>query len=253
MNDGKGHVATPDLYGMPYKEVTLTTIDNEQLHSYVSIHPDGSATKTVVILCPNAGNIGHSLPIAQIFYETFGYNVFIYSYRGYGKSSGESNEIGLKKDADCAMEFILNHEILNKTSIILYGRSLGGAVAIYIGSKNYKIVKGMILENTFLSIRKTIPHIFPILSNFTRLCHQIWNSEADITKINSEVPMLFISAGQDEIVPPSHMKTLYGLSHSTIKEFKFYQDAHHNDTVLGPDYWHTVQRFIRSSVEPLET
>lgn len=247
-------VLRPDHYGMPFEEVLLDTPDGEKIHMYVLTHDptqQGYVAKTVMILCPNAGTIGDALPIVELFYKAMHYNVVIYSYRGYGESSGVSDEVGLKIDADTVMKYVLNHSQLEKTSLILYGRSLGGAVSIYIASQNFTQVKALVLENTFLSIRKCIPHIFPVLSRFTFLCHQIWDSEHAILKVSPDVQMLFLCASDDEIVPPDHMETLYETSPSAIKSRVMFDGAHHNDTCLSPDYWNIVENFIKT-IDPVE-
>lgn len=255
MNDGRGYCATPDEYDMPdFETVYLTTEDGETLHAYSLKHDPklpNYTNKTVLVLSPNAGNIGHALPIIAMFYNNFHYNVFVYSYRGYGKSTGTPSEKGIKLDTKAVMKHIASDEQFLQSSLVLYGRSLGGAVAIYIASKMQGAVQGLILENTFLSIPKTVPHIFPFLKYFTVFVHQRWESEKIVSTIPSSVPVLFFSARQDEIVPPSHMDTLYRLSQSQDKTFFRYEQSQHNDTVAQPEYWERVQDFIKNKVNPV--
>ena len=73
----------------------------------------------------------------QMFYEA-GYNVFILSYRGYSNSQGKPSEQGLKFDSQAAFDYLLNCDKINSQQIIVFGRSLGGAVAIDLVSKNQK-------------------------------------------------------------------------------------------------------------------
>ncbi|KAH3671227.1 hypothetical protein WICMUC_004744 [Wickerhamomyces mucosus] len=251
MNNSREKTDKPSMYGIPFEENYLETKDGIKLHSYLMLQNPNSSNytnKTIVILCPNAGNIGHSLPIVELFFKNFGYNVFIYSYRGYGFSTGEPSEMGLKIDADTAMNFLAQHDQISKSSIFLYGRSLGGAVAIYIASKNYFNVHGVILENTFINLRACIPHIFPLLSNVAFLCHDKWDSEKDILQINQEVSVLFLSATDDEIVPPQHMDRLYKVCNSTNKNIVRFKDSKHNETVTFPNYWDIIYEFITKSV-----
>ncbi|ODV74604.1 uncharacterized protein CYBJADRAFT_166403 [Cyberlindnera jadinii NRRL Y-1542] len=254
LNDARLKTDTPDEYDMPYENMFLETPDGEKIHTFLLLHDrtlPGYKNKTIIVLCPNAGNIGNSLPIVQLLYKEMGYNVLIFSYRGYGESTGTSTEDGIKTDADTVMKFVMEHDQLSNSSVVLYGRSLGGAVAIYIASKNYVPVKAVVLENTFLSIRKAIPHIFPFLRNFTFLCHQVWDSEHDILKVSPEVEMIFLCAEKDEIVPPDHMARLYELSPATVKSRTVFDGAHHNDTVVYPSYWNIVHDFIKS-IPPVE-
>ena len=107
----------------------------------------------------NAGNIGYRLPIAKVLAEELGCNVFMLQYRGYGLSTGAPNEKGINIDAQTGLDYIRNRHELRNTRIVLYGQSLGGAVAIGLAARNKKSgdIAGIILENTFTSIRKMIP------------------------------------------------------------------------------------------------
>ncbi|CCG22892.1 hypothetical protein CORT_0D00430 [Candida orthopsilosis Co 90-125] len=255
LNDGHGYCATPDEYGIPYEALNLTTSDGETLQCY-SMKQDSKSpdytNKTVLMLSPNAGNIGHSLPIASIFYTKFGYNVFIYSYRGYGHSTGTPSEMGLKKDADTVVEYLIqNDNQYQQSSIVLYGRSLGGAVAIYIAATKSASIDGLVLENTFLSIRKTVPHIFPVLKYITSFVHQKWDSELLLSQVSPKIPVLLLSARKDEIVPPQHMDEIYNLLPSDCKDMVKFEDSYHNDTVLQESYWDTIHTFIRDKVNPV--
>ncbi|CAI5756289.1 unnamed protein product [Candida verbasci] len=243
LNDGHGYCATPDEHSMEYKLIELKTKDGETLQCY-SIKQDPKVenykNKTILMLTPNAGNIGHALPIVSMFYKNFGYNVFIYSYRGYGKSTGFPSEKGLKIDADTVMDYIEKDEQYKAGKLILYGRSLGGAVAIYIAAN--RKVDAVVLENTFLSLKKTIPHVFPVLKYFTNFVHQKWNSEALISKITA--PTLLISGTKDEIVPPVHMDIIYDKLKVEKKIIKY--DKFHNDTILTDGYFEEIDNWIES-------
>ncbi|ODV93131.1 hypothetical protein PACTADRAFT_51761 [Pachysolen tannophilus NRRL Y-2460] len=246
--DGHGKVDTPDVYGMDnYEHIDVVTRDNETIKMFV-IRNDSSkidySNKTVLMLCPNAGNMGHSLPIAQLFYVNMKCNVIIYSYRGYGKSTGTPSEAGLKIDAESVCEWIMKDNQISNSKIILHGRSLGGAVAIYIASSHPNLIGGIILENTFLSITKLIPYLFPYLKYVSFLCHEKWNSENLIPEIPSNIPILFLSGAKDEIVPPIHMKELFKLSKSLDKTFKEFPNGFHNDTIVQENYWYYVDQFI---------
>lgn len=256
LNDGRGYCATPDALDMPhYEQLFLDTPDGVKIQCYVLKHDPNSTSysnKTVLILPPNAGNIGHGLHTVAIFYKDFGYNVVILSYRGYGKSTGTPLESGIKIDAQTVLKHITEtDEQLLLSSLVLYGRSLGGAVAIYIASLYSSKVLGIILENTFLSIPKTVPHIFPALKYFTGLVTEKWNTESLIPTIPSSIPLLCFSARSDEIVPPSHMDRIFDLVSSDEKSMYKYKNSSHNDTDIQPHYWERVQEFIREKVNPV--
>jgi fermentation-respiration switch protein FrsA (DUF1100 family) len=248
-------VDTPASYDIPFEDITIETVDGEKLKAYVMLHDrDSSPRKTVLMLDPNAGNMGHYLGIANLFYTHMNYNVVTFSYRGYGLSTGTPSEAGIKTDASAMLDYLHKHPLISQTSLVLYGRSLGGAVAIYMSQlpKGMEMVKGLILENTFLSILKVIPNVFPLLSQLTFLCSEKWRSEDIIGKIPSTIPMLFLGGAQDELVPPDHPRRLYELSKSSNKVFKAFPRGTHNDTSAQPDYWEEVHAFIHDTVEPAE-
>lgn len=256
LNDGHGYCATPDELDMPnFEEIFLQTEDGIKLQCYVlkhDRHAENYTNKTVLILSPNAGNIGHALPIVLIFYRSFGYNVVIYSYRGYGKSSGKPLEVGLKLDARRILSFIMHEDDqLSQSSVVLYGRSLGGAVAIYMASIQPEAISGIILENTFLSIPKTVPHVFPLLKYFAIFVNQIWDSERLVPTIPENIPLLMLSARKDEIVPPSHMDRIFQLLRAQDKTFYKYENSAHNDTVAQPSYWDRIHDFIALKINPV--
>lgn len=254
LNDGRGKCSTPDDYGMNYEPISLKTEDGETLQCFLLKHDaslNGYTNKTVLILSPNAGNIGHALPIVSIFYEKFNYNVFIYSYRGYGKSTGSPTEKGLKLDAKAVMKYLSEDKQYSESSIVLYGRSLGGAVAIYIAATFPEMIQAIVLENTFLSITKAVPHIFPFLRYFTSFVHQTWELEKLVPLIPSNIPVLLLSAQKDEIIPPDHMKQIFELSESNEKIMHKFENSSHNDTVIQPGYWELIQTFIQDKVNPI--
>lgn len=243
--DARKHVDTPAIRGLPYERVVMTTKDGVTIEAY-DLQKENSKS-TVLILCPNAGNIGFFIPIVELFYRQLNMSVFIYSYRGYGFSEGSPNEKGLKLDADRAISYLATNEFHKTKKLVLYGRSLGGANAIYISSKYPDLVDGVILENTFLSIRKVIPYMFPFLKNVAFMCHEIWNSEELMPKSNTNTPFLFLRGLKDEIVPPGHMKRLFELCPSSLKRVFEFPLGHHNDTILQDGYWDIIREFLKDN------
>lgn len=116
---------------------------------------------TMLMFHGNAGNIGHRVPIARSLVHTLNCNVVMLEYRGYGLSTGKPDERGLKIDAQTGLDWILSQEEFVDTQVVLYGQSLGGAVAISLAEKNQDIIAALVLENTFLSVRKMVPRFVP--------------------------------------------------------------------------------------------
>lgn len=158
-------VPRPIQYGISdYEELRLPTPDGETLGAFFIRPSNGGLVRNVTILMfhGNAGNIGHRVPIAKVLEENLGCNVLMLEYRGYGMSTGTPNEEGLTLDAQTALDYIRNRKDIEGTKIVVYGQSLGGAVAIQLVAKNQEAgdVVGLIVENTFTSMRKMIPRFF---------------------------------------------------------------------------------------------
>jgi len=167
-------VPRPSQFGvLDYEDLRLPTPDGETLGAFF-IRPSNkglAGNATIMMFHGNAGNIGHRVPIAKVLEENTGCNVLMLEYRGYGMSTGVPNEEGLIIDAQTGLEWIRNGKETKGHKIIVYGQSLGGAVAIQLVERNQKAgdVVGLILENTFTSIRKMIPRsakvIFIVCAN----------------------------------------------------------------------------------------
>lgn len=187
-----------------YEELEIPTPDGETLSAFLIRPANRTQARPITILSfhGNAGNIGHRLPIAKVLSHDLGCTTVMIEYRGYGLSTGDPNEKGLAIDAQTGLDYIRNREDLKAHKIIVYGQSLGGAVSIDLVSKNKGAgdIKGLMLENTFLSIAKMIPKAVPIARYLAPLCHEYWRSEDLIPQI-TDVPILFLSGMRDEIVP----------------------------------------------------
>ncbi|GAA5954454.1 hypothetical protein JCM21900_006813 [Sporobolomyces salmonicolor] len=243
------NVPTPDQFGMPYEELTLTTPDGVRVKAFLMLHDrdgvDPSDRPTVLLLHANAGNVGHRLPLAKVYWDRMRCNVLALSYRGYGHSEGSPDERGICLDAQSALDYILSHPKLEKTKIWLYGQSIGGAVAIYLAAKNAQRVHGLVIENTFLSLPKLIPHVLPFVAPFVPfLLHQIWPSEKYIAMLPKEFPVLFLAGSRDELVEPGQMKGLWKVCGSATKEWREFPNGTHNDTCAQPHYFAHIAAFV---------
>ena len=107
----------------------------------------------------NAGAVQHRLPIARVLEDGLNCNILMMEYRGYGLSTGTPDEKGIMIDAQTGLDYILQREETRNTKIVVYGQSLGGAVTTQLVANNQheRRIRGMVLENTFTSMRKLIP------------------------------------------------------------------------------------------------
>ncbi|UNI14604.1 bem46 protein, variant [Purpureocillium takamizusanense] len=238
----------PSQFGIrDFEELVIPTDDGEKLSAFYIRGPRGNKNSNITVLMfhGNAGNIGHRLPIARMIINYIGCNVFMLEYRGYGTSTGEPDEAGLTVDAQTGLNYLRQRAETRDHKLVIYGQSLGGAVSIKLVAKNQDAgdIAGLILENTFLSMRKLIPSVIPPAKYLTLLCHQVWPSETILPSIKN-VPVLFLSGLQDEIVPPSHMRQLYELCKAPSKTWRPLPGGDHNSSVLEEGYFEAMTQFV---------
>ncbi|KAI0154778.1 Alpha/Beta hydrolase protein [Xylariaceae sp. FL1272] len=241
-------VPRPSQFGLrDCEELVIPTNDGEKLSAFYIRGPRRGrfANCTILMFHGNAGNIGHRLPIARMLINTIGCNVFMLEYRGYGLSTGEPDEKGLTLDGQTALDYLRDRAETRSHKYIVYGQSLGGAVSIKLVAKNQHAgdIVGLILENTFLSMRTLIPSVIPPAKYLALLCHQIWPNETILPTI-TEVPILFLSGLQDEIIPPSHMRRLFELTNAPTKIWKPLPGGDHNSSVLEAGYFEAIAEFV---------
>jgi len=238
---------SPRSFGLEalFEEVFITTPDGLRLQAYLILSPvDSHLAPTILYFHGNAGNLSYRFPNIKRLVLDLKCNVLILSYRGYGKSEGWPTEKGLKIDAQAALDYLSMREDINSNYIILFGRSLGGAVALHLAAQNQSRVKAVMVENTFTSITDMIDVVLPFLKYVKRLCTIGWTN-IDIVR-NIEVPILFLSGGRDELVPPWMMQKLFDTAtKSKGKKFHLFPFGQHMDTFLADGYYEKVEAFIR--------
>lgn len=187
---------TPSDWQLPYEDVSLDTHDGEQLHGwYIPAADDSQARPVLLFFHGNAGNISHRRASLEIFHR-LGLNQLIIDYRGYGKSTGKPSEAGLYIDAMAAWDYLLESRGFNADQVVIFGRSLGGAVATQLASQ--VPARGVILESSFSSARDMAQHSFSLLSHLLYLRYD-FNSLDRLPHIDA--PLLILHSTEDEIIP----------------------------------------------------
>lgn len=173
-------------------------------------------------------------------------NVFIVEYRGYGKSTGSPDEIGLQNDAQASLDYLIKRKDIDKNKIVCFGRSLGGAVAIDLTIRNQSLISGLMIENTFTTIPSMITKLMPFLFYFKYLSKNQWNSIDKIKHISKDKPVLFLCGFRDELVPHSMMLELYENCPSLRKTIKIYKDGCHNSTWACEGYNDDINSWLKN-------
>ena len=199
---------SPGEVGLDFEEVFFKTKDNLKLNGWFI--PARGVGYTVLFCHGNAGNISHRLQKIK-FFNQLGCSVFIFDYRGYGKSKGRPSEEGMYLDVKSAYDYLLSRGIGN-SQIIGYGESLGGAIIIDLAAKNK--VAGLIAESSFSSGRDMARRVYPFIPYWLFSSH--FDSASKIKSITAQ--KLIIHSLNDEIVPYDLSLRLYAAA-AGPKEF----------------------------------
>jgi fermentation-respiration switch protein FrsA (DUF1100 family) len=222
----KGIVLTPATRGIPFEDVYFHTEDQVKINGwYIKTSPE---TPTLLFLHGNAGNISHRLDKLQMFHHA-GLNILIIDYRGYGQSEGNPTEEGVYLDALAAYDYLKIRLGEESEQLILYGESLGGAVAVDLATK--RPVRALILDSTFTSIPEMAKTRFPLLPSF--VIKTKMDSLSKISQIGC--PLLMIHSLQDEVVPFQMSEQLYTASATEEKFFLKIRGGHNSGFLQSPE------------------
>lgn len=185
--------ASPVDIGLPFESVYVTTADGVRLHGWYI--PARAKRGVMLFFHGNAGNISHRLDSLRLFNQ-LGLATFIIDYRGYGLSEGSPSESGTYKDAGAAWRFLTEERGHPPDEIVLFGRSLGGAVAVWLATRHRPAA--VIAESTFTSLRDLARVHYPYLP--TGLLLRIGYPTLSRMPL-IKCPVLIVHSKQDDIVP----------------------------------------------------
>lgn len=233
---------TPEQAGLAFEDMYFTAPDGVRLNGWFIPHTE--ARSTLVWFHGNAGNIGHRVENIKLLHERVKANIFIFDYRGYGRSQGAPDENGTYLDGEAALALV--REKLGEAgaeTVVLFGRSLGAAVAAEMATRFP--AQALILESPFVSIAAMARLYFPLLpvGPFLRTRYDV---EEKIR--NVKVPVLVLHGDRDTIVPFEHGKLVFAAAPEP-KQFYSIPGADHNDTFVvgGEGYYDQLKRFIEET------
>lgn len=258
----KSYPITPARLRLIFQDVWLTSEDGIRLHSWFIKFSPHSTGPTILFFQENAGNIAHRLEMVRIMLQKLHCNVFMLSYRGYGASDGYPSQQGIIRDAQAALDHLCQRTDIDTSQIVVFGRSLGGAVGAVVTKNNPDKVAALILENTFTSILDMAGVLLPFLKWFIggsttkgpKILNFVVRSPWSTIDIIGQVkqPILFLSGLRDEMVPPFHMEMLYAkaAAHNKRCTFVEFPTGMHMDTWIagGDHYWKAIRTFLQQNV-----
>ena len=189
-------VISPRELGMEYEDVFFRAEDGTELHGWFvpSANPRG-----VILYCHgNGGNISYRIDYLKTF-ASLGLSTFIFDYRGYGKSRGTPTEQGTHLDAQAAWRLLTQERKTPPREIVLYGESLGGAIAARLARE--KTPGALVLHSAFTSLPDVAADVYPFLP--ARLLSRYrYNTLSHVAEV--KCPVLIIHSKDDEIVSYRH-------------------------------------------------
>lgn len=226
----------PSQFGMEFEDVYFDAADGVKLNAWLI--SAGDDAPMVMWFHGNAGTIADRLDNARLLLDR-GLSLFMVEYRGYGKNGGEPSEKGIYQDGQGAYDYLIARGTAPE-NLIIFGRSLGSTVAVYVASGNE--CAGVILETAFTNMADMAKAHFPIIPGLGSFKDKF----CSIDRIPSiGAPILFIHGDRDELVPYEFGRKLFEAAPSE-KEFYTIPGAHHNDTYVvgGKEYFDRFERFV---------
>jgi uncharacterized protein len=229
-------VATPRDRGLVYRDVALVAADGVKLHGWF-VPAEGA--RAVILYCHgNGGNISHRLDMLSLFHR-LGFGTLIFDYRGYGHSQGKPSEQGTYRDASAAWRYLVEEQHYDPGAVVLFGRSLGGAVAAELAQ--HQRAGALILEGAFTSIKDMARELYPFLP-IQLLMRFSYNTRTYVARARS--PVLVVHSEDDEIVPFRHGQALYEAAPDP-KEFLAIRGSHNEGFMMtGQRYEQGLMSFL---------
>jgi len=237
-------IETPEGAGLEYRDLALEADDGERLHGWwVSARTDSLGH--LLLFHGNAGNVGDRVLHAALLTAT-GFDVLLFDYRGYGRSSGRPSEEGTYRDARAALRCLLEQPGVDPARVFFLGESLGGAVALDLALE--RPPAGLVLLSAFTGIRELgrlhypfvpaalVPDAYPTL----RRIHEL------------RAPLLVLHGDRDDIVPIAHGSALFEAARGP-KRMHVFPGLGHNDlvTLAGAEFASVIAAWVRELLQPV--
>lgn len=236
--------ARGDELGRPFEDVYFLTADGLKLNGWF-FPADNHSPRAglVILLCHgNAGNISHRLDHCAALLKT-GANVFVFDYRGYGRSAGRPGEAGTYRDAQAASQW-LRQKGFAPGNIVALGESLGGGIATELAGG--EPLAGLILQSTFTSVPDIGSELFPWLP--VRWLAKIkYDTHGKLPRVN--IPVLVMHSRADTVIRFHHGEKNF----AAAREPKMFREitGDHNDFLADPERYITgIDRFLTSLAQP---
>ncbi|CAM6442899.1 alpha/beta hydrolase [Escherichia fergusonii] len=209
------------------ESVEFTAKDGTRLHGWFipsATGPAENAIATVIHAHGNAGNMSAHWPLVSWLPER-NFNVFMFDYRGFGKSKGRPSQAGLLDDTQSAINVVRHRSDVNPQRLVLFGQSIGGANMVSaLGNGDREGIRAVILDSTFASYSSIANHMIPGSGFFM---DDSYNAERFIAEV-SPIPVLIIHGKADRVIPWEQGERLYDLTREPKQKINL-PDGEHID------------------------
>ena len=239
---GRTLTASPNDIGLDYEDITLTTSDNERLHGWYI--PAANSRGVLLFFHGNAGNISHRLDSIKIFHE-LNLDTLIIDYRGYGRSTGKASEQGTYLDAQAAWDYLISNRRIPANRIIVFGRSLGGAIGAWLGIQHTPAA--VIIESSFSSGVDMAHRLYPFLPTglITRLKYPVADYAGRLI-----CPVLVVHSRHDEIIPFAMGQAIYAAVKQNKKFLELRGDHNNGFLISQREYIAGLKDFTQAILSP---
>jgi len=241
----------PSDLDIPVEEVRFRSEDGTELHGWL-LKPgeDRAAVGTVVHFHGNARNLTAHVGLVDWLAER-GFNVFLFDYRGYGKSDGRPKRSGVIADSRAALTYIRGRDDIDGDRLLVLGQSLGGACALAaLGEGSTEGVRAVAIDSSFLSYRNVANSVLggtfltkPLVWLTVSSDHDPEDSIAELEGL----PLLFIHGDADGVVRISNGRELFEAAPEP-KRFLQVPGARHLHAIEGE----TKEQLVKFFAEALE-
>jgi len=216
---------TPARWNFAYEDVNFKSADATPLHGWFLPARGANAKATIVFSHGNSGSLGHHLGFVMWLVEA-GYHVFMYDYRGFGKSGGTVDRRGMIEDVQAAFRTVAARRDVDAGRLVSFGHSMGGAKSITaLAESRPDGLRAVIADGTFACYQEMASVFAGDLGR--NLTTNAWSPVAHVADL-APVPLLIVHGTHDEVVPFAQGQRLHGAAVKPKTFFKVEQGRHGN-------------------------
>lgn len=218
------------------QNVWFRSADNTKLHGWFLPNPD--ARRLIVYCHANAEHVADQANLVFRLQSHLAATVFVFDYRGYGRSRGKPHERGCVADGMAAQRWLADREGVDTADIVVMGRSIGGGVGAAMAAEQG--ARALVLEATFPRMTDVAASLYPWLPVRLVMSNR-YNSIRRIQKYNG--PVFQCHGSDDEVVPVKLARRLFDAAPGPNKQFYEVAYGRHNDS-LPPAYYAALAEFL---------